>query len=62
MSQTGGIDVLVAWLLFGGLLSLLVYYLLRPFTDVMTEAQRSTADTDGNDPSYPPSSSVKDRA
>ena len=47
MTQTGGIDVLIAWLLFGGLLGLLGYYLLRRPTDVMTEAQRSTADTDG---------------
>jgi hypothetical protein len=44
MTQTGGLAVLLAWVLFGALLAVLGYFLLRPMTDPRQEVRRHTDD------------------
>lgn len=44
MTQTGGLDLLFAWLIFAGLLLILAAIVLRHHPDVMAEARRSTSD------------------
>jgi hypothetical protein len=49
MTQTGGLVVLYAWLIFGGLLSILAYLLLRHEQDPLQDLTRPG--TDGDVPS-----------
>jgi hypothetical protein len=44
MTQTGGLDLLFAWLIFAGLLVVLAALVLRHHPDVMDEARRTTTD------------------
>jgi hypothetical protein len=44
VTQVGGLDLLVAWLLYGALLALLGYFVLRPHTDPRREVKRRTDD------------------
>lgn len=55
MTQTGGLDLLFAWLIFAGLLALLAAIVLRHHPDVMAEARRSTVDETPRS-SHPPNS------
>ena len=48
MTQTGGLTVLYAWLIFAGLLSVLACLLLRHEQDPLQDLTRP--DTDGGDP------------
>jgi hypothetical protein len=42
MTQTGGLAVLFGWLIFGALLALLAWFVLRHPPDEMAEARRRT--------------------
>ena len=44
MTQVGGLDLLLAWGIFVLLLVVLARLLLRPHTDPIDEASRSTGD------------------
>jgi hypothetical protein len=44
MTQTGGLVVLLAWILFGAILAILAYFLLRHERDPLQEAVAPTAD------------------
>lgn len=44
MTQTGGLAVLLAWILFGALLAVLAYFLLRHERDPLQEIATSTID------------------
>jgi hypothetical protein len=44
MTQTGGLVVLLAWALFGAILAVLAYFLLRPEKDPLQEIATPTAD------------------
>jgi hypothetical protein len=48
MTQTGGLTVLFAWLIFAGLLTILAYLLLRHEQDPLQDLTRPG--TDGNVP------------
>jgi hypothetical protein len=45
MTQTGGLALLFAWLIFGALLAILAVVLLRHRPDVIEEARRSTEES-----------------
>jgi len=44
VTQVGGLDLLLAWGMFVLLVAVLVWFLLRPDTDPIDEAARSTSD------------------
>jgi hypothetical protein len=44
MTQTGGLTVLLAWAIFGALLAILAYLLLRKEKDPLEDAATPTAD------------------
>jgi hypothetical protein len=44
VTQTGGLDVLLAWALFSAILAVLGYFLLRDRKDPMDEITAATAD------------------
>lgn len=44
MTQTGGLVVLLAWVLFGAILAVLAYFLLRHESDPLQEIAAPTAD------------------
>lgn len=44
MTQTGGLTVLLAWILFGAILAILAYFLLRHQNDPLQEIAAPTAD------------------
>jgi hypothetical protein len=44
MTQTGGLTVLFAWAIFGALLAVLAYLLLRHEKDPLEDAAAGTAD------------------
>jgi hypothetical protein len=46
MTQTGGLDILIAWSCFGLLLIALAYFVLHVRHDPIDEAQRGTDDRD----------------
>ena len=46
MTQTGGLVVLFAWLIFAGLLTILGYLLLRHESDPLHDLARSDPDDD----------------
>jgi uncharacterized membrane protein YedE/YeeE len=44
MTQTGGLDILLAWTLFAAILGMLAYFLLRHRKDPLQEIATPTAD------------------
>ena len=46
MTQTGGLDILFAWLIFAGLLTILGYLLLRHESDPLNDLARPGPDDD----------------
>ena len=46
MTQTGGLDILFAWLIFAGLIAILGYLLLRHESDPLHDLARSDPDDD----------------
>jgi hypothetical protein len=50
MTQTGGLVVLFAWLIFAGLLTILAYLLLRHESDPLHDLARSGQDDDDTRP------------
>lgn len=44
MTQNGGLDLLIAWVIFFALLGILLYFVLRPVRDPYVEAERRTGD------------------
>jgi hypothetical protein len=46
MTQTGGLAILFAWLIFTALLGLLAFFVLRTPADPVSEATRHTGQTD----------------
>jgi hypothetical protein len=44
MTQTGGLVILYAWLIFGGLLAVLAYLLLRHEQDPLQDLKRPSQD------------------
>lgn len=50
MTQVGGLDVLLAWVLFAVLLGVLAWFVLRRHPDPIDEASRSTSDETGEPP------------
>lgn len=49
MTQTNGLDVLIAWCMFAVLLGVLLYLIVRGHANVKTEAHRQEPDDDDND-------------
>jgi HAMP domain-containing protein len=54
MTQVGGLDVLLAWVLFGLLLLVLAWFVLRRHVDPIDEAARSTSEATGEATGEPP--------
>jgi hypothetical protein len=48
MTQTGGLVILYAWLIFAGLLAVLAYLLLRHEQDPLQDLNRPDRDEDGH--------------
>jgi hypothetical protein len=44
MTQTGGLIILLAWAIFGAILAVLVFILLRPAKDPLEDISAPTAD------------------
>jgi hypothetical protein len=44
VTQTGGLVVLLAWIIFGAILALLAFFLLRPAKDPLDEVSAPTVD------------------
>lgn len=44
MTQTGGLTILLAWVIFGAILAVLAYLLLRREKDPLDDAAAPTAD------------------
>jgi hypothetical protein len=44
MTQTGGLTILLAWAIFGAILAVLAYLLLRREKDPLEDVTRPTAD------------------
>lgn len=53
MTQVGGLDLLLAWGIFVLLLVVLGRFLLRPHTDPIDEASRTTSEETGEPPDGP---------
>ena len=53
MTQTGGLVVLFAWLIFAGLIAVLGYLLLRHESDPLHDLARSDPDDDDTPPHSP---------
>ncbi len=47
MTQTAGLDVLIAWAVFLALLGILAWFLMGPHPDPNEVARRSAAEEDG---------------
>ena len=60
MTQTGGLVVLFAWLIFAGLLSILGYLLLRHESDPLHDLARSDPDDDDTPAGTKPASGSQD--
>jgi uncharacterized membrane protein YedE/YeeE len=58
MTQTGGLDILLAWTIFGAILAVLAYLLLRhekdPFQDITTPTADQSEPPPGS--TFPPDS------
>jgi hypothetical protein len=54
MTQTGGLVVLLAWVIFGVILAVLAYFLLHPAKDPLEDVSTPTADQ----PTTPPGSNT----
>jgi hypothetical protein len=55
MTQTGGLVILLAWTIFGGILAVLAYLLLRHEKDPLQDIATPTADQ----PASPPGASTR---
>jgi hypothetical protein len=53
MTQTGGLVILLAWAIFGALLAVLAYFLLRDERDPLHDQERPEPGTWPSDPPPP---------